>query len=615
VVDAKALTIQINTLDPDGFDAADALDEMPDAPALRKLAMSLARPFDSGPAYLTFGPYKMDRNGLTMEKEAGRVEPHRTETVRIAAPFEVVGSCGDSHGGSWGKVLQWEDDDGRPHVQHVADAALHGEPAKLCAQLADLGLRIERRRQSDFVGYLSAAHVRRRVRLVSRTGWHEFEGRRVFVLPGQTIGPAGGERVILDAAVHGPYEARGAIMDWRDGVARLASGHALAVLSISAALAGPLLDLAGIEGCGLHFFGQSSRGKTTLLQIAASVWGRGDGGGYVRTWRATANGLEGAAASATDTALILDEAGQVDARDMAPALYSLANGTGKARAARDGSLREPKTWRVLSISSGEVPVDGKLSEDRGRRTRAGQLVRLLDIPAQRAHGVFDHPGPDGEAASLAKALKLAATSAYGTAGPELVRRLIDEPVTSEDIRAFIASFVKVHVPAGADGQIDRAAHRLALIAAAGEFATKFGLTAWREGEASESAAWALARLIKERGGTEPAEVSQAIAAVRLFIEAHGEARFDSLDDTGARPVNNRAGWRKATGEDRRWLIPTETWKREVCDGLDANFVASVLAERGMLERSGDGFQKTMRIEGRPQRVRVITPRIFDRGEK
>src|SRR5208337_4921096 len=127
----------------------------------------------------------------------------------------------------------------------------------------------------------------------------------------------------------------GTIEDWRNGVAKLASGHALPVLAISAALAGPLLYLAGIEGGGIHFFGQSSTGKTTLLSLAASVWGRGATPGYVRAWRATANGLEGAAAGATDTALILDELGQVDGRELAGALYALANGAGKARAMRD----------------------------------------------------------------------------------------------------------------------------------------------------------------------------------------------------------------------------------------------------------------------------------------
>ncbi len=149
-------------------------------------------------------------------------------------------------------------------------------------------------------------------------------------MPRETIGPRG-ERVILDAAAQGPYEARGTIDDWRNGAAKLASGNVLPVLAISAALAGPLLRLAGIEGGGVHFFGQSSRGKTTLLQMAASVWGRGGTPGYVRSWRATANGLEGAAAGTTDTALILDELSVVEARDAAAAIYGLANGSGKAR--------------------------------------------------------------------------------------------------------------------------------------------------------------------------------------------------------------------------------------------------------------------------------------------
>jgi putative DNA primase/helicase len=52
-----------------------------------------------------------------------------------------------------------------------------------------------------------------------------------------------------------------------------------------------------------------------------------------------------------------------------------------------------------------------------------------------------------------------------------------------------------------------------------------------------------------RGGTEPAEVRQAIEQVRLFIEQNGESRFE-LWTIPARPVNNRAGWRKGSGPDR-----------------------------------------------------------------
>ena len=120
--------------------------------------------------------------------------------------------------------------------------------------------------------------------------------------------------------------------------------------------------------------------------------------------------------------------GVLEARDAQVAIYSLSNGAGKARATRDGALREPKTWREFILSSGETPIETKLSEDRGRKARAGQLVRMLDIPADRGFGcgVFDNIGPDGDAGVLAKSLKQAASAAFGTAGPEFVRRVIAE---------------------------------------------------------------------------------------------------------------------------------------------------------------------------------------------
>jgi uncharacterized protein (DUF927 family) len=591
IIDANALA----SLDANGgarepvekWDAADAAKEWMDLPALRKAAAKLAKPFDTGPAFVSYGPFEMSANrGLTVEVEKGHGETKSKENVWIASPFEILGHCRDPHGRGWGKFLRWRDPDGRTHSQHIAEAALQGDPSPLCAGLVADGLTINRAHQRHFATYLSGAKVKSRVTTVFRTGWHEIGDKSVFVLPEITIGPRGSETVILDGAAHGPYEARGSLKDWQDGVGGLASGHALPVLAISAALAGPLLHLAGQEGGGVNFFGQSSRGKTTLLQMAASVWGRGSSPGYVRAWRATANGLEGAAASASDTALVLDELGQVEGRDAAAALYSLSNGGGKVRAARDGGMREPKSWRVMVLSTGELPVEAKLSEDRGRKAKAGQLVRMLDIPTERGFGVFDHAGQDNDAGKLAKAFKQAAISAFGTAGPEFVRRLIDEQVTGEDVRALIDEFRAAHVPAGADGQIDRAAQRLGMIAAAGELASALGVTPFEKGEATDAAAWALAQWIGQCGGTEPAETRQAIEQVRLFVQAHGESRFQPLDNGEAKPVNNRLGWRKGEGAAREWWIPNEIWKSEICNGQDPKFVARILSERGMLRRQG-----------------------------
>ena len=79
------------------------------------------------------------------------------------------------------------------------------------------------------------------------------------------------------------------------------------------------------------------------------------------------------------------------------------------------------------LSSGELPVETKIAEDYGRKARAGQTIRLLDIPADRGlgFGAFDELASGADAGKLADAIKDAARSAYGTAGPEFVRRLLE----------------------------------------------------------------------------------------------------------------------------------------------------------------------------------------------
>ena len=187
IVDAKALV----SIDPRGgarepiekWDAADAAAEWSNRAAIRKAAWELRKPFDPGPAFVSYGAYEMGPDGLHVEVEKGRAE-NKTKTIEwVAAPFEILGACRDPHGRGWGKYLRWHDGDGRAHVQHVTDAALQGDPSPLCAVLASDGLRINRAQQRAFANYLSGARLMGRVTIILRTGWHEVGGQSVFVLP------------------------------------------------------------------------------------------------------------------------------------------------------------------------------------------------------------------------------------------------------------------------------------------------------------------------------------------------------------------------------------------------------------------------------------------------
>jgi uncharacterized protein (DUF927 family) len=132
----------------------------------------------------------------------------------------------------------------------------------------------------------------------------------------------------------------------------------------------------------------------------------------------------------------------------------------------------------------------------------------------------------------------------------------------------------------------RAAQRFGLIALAGDLAVEFGIAPWEVGSAAGAARWAFDLWLEARGGVIPYEARRAIAQVRHFIEAHGDSRFEDLDlpsDPDRKPVVNRAGFREGKGEDRRWYVPPEVWRMEICTGLDAHDVAKTLADLGMLD--------------------------------
>jgi hypothetical protein len=204
-------------------------------------------------------------------------------------------------------------------------------------------------------------------------------------------------------------------------------------------------------------------------------------------------------------------------------------------------------------------------------------------------------------------------------------RAVDAAELHDTLAALRARFVAEHVPAGAAAQVGSVAGRFALIGAAGELARDYGVLPWPEGEALRAAGACFAAWLAERGGAGSGEDTAALAQVRQFLEAHGESRFTLLAPTvpGSEPAPpdiartiNRAGWRRrATGEDgERWeyLILPETWKAEVCKGLDAKRTAELLAGRGLLLGGNVRHRAVLaRIPGEgPRRVYVVSGAIL-----
>ena len=246
----------------------------------------------------------------------------------------------------------------------------------VCALLAG-GLAITSHRQDRqrIEDYLTQARPAAFARCVERTGWYGD----VFVLPGRTFGE-GAERVLFQSeTIAGSTHAEaGTIAGWRDQVAALCVGNSRLLLAASCGFAALLLGRLGDESGGIHLRGASSTGKSTALAVAASLFG--PPARYVQRWRATSNGLEAMAAAHCDGLLILDELAQVDPREAGEAAYLLANGQGKARAARTGGARARASWRLLFLSAGEISLSAHM-QAAGKRAHAGQEIRLADLDA------------------------------------------------------------------------------------------------------------------------------------------------------------------------------------------------------------------------------------------
>jgi uncharacterized protein (DUF927 family) len=553
----------------------------------------------------------------------------------IAAPFQVRAETNGDADQDFGLLLRWTDPNGREHEWAMPRRMVHAEGNAIAVELEDAGLSCGTSRKAHdglkhFLGAVGSIH---RIRCVERAGWHGT----AYVLPnGRVFGPDETNRLVLQsehAATAGTYLARGTLKEWQEHIARPAMGNCLFGFSLSAGFSGPLLDVIGESSGGVHFYGGSQTGKTTLMCSTASIWGPGDNKtGPMRSWRVTANGLEAVAAEHSDGLLILDEIGQASGREAGDMVYMLANQHGKARMSRAGGMRRPTTWRLTFLSTGETTLATKMSE-AGQRSYAGQEVRLLNLAADAGagFGVFHTLHDAASAGAFADQLRRASVSYCGVAGPAFLEALVrDRTKDSEKLETSLRqgreTFLATNMPAGADGQVRSAAARFALIGMGGELARAYGVVPWPEGEAIGASKACFLLWLAGRGGTGAAEDAHAIETAKTFIALHGAARFENLrqnhsaetlDEYSANQrIVNRAGYvRTVLNKDgqraKEFLIHAAVWRNEVFKGMNPSRAAMALRNAGFLVPGTQNASTVVWIPGSGEaRVYVIRSAIL-----
>lgn len=542
--------------------------------------------------------------------------------VTVCSPLCGIALTRDPDGRQWGRLVEVRDPDGRNHRVAISCRLIAGRGETALETLLGLGLQLEpgSEARNALLRYLQAISSNdgsplKRALAANRTGWHG----QTFVLPDRAIG--GDDLVVYQptSALVAAIRQRGSLEQWQETVARPAAGNSRLVLSLSAAFGATMLGAFNYpEGFGIHLRGSSSAGKTTALELAGSVWGGGGLTGYRQSWHATANGIEATAEAHCDLLLCLDELGQVRPEDAGRVAYQLSTGTGRQRALSDGMGASRREWRLIYLSTGEIGLADKLREARTpQRMMAGQAVRLIDLPAdaEAGYGIFERvpeienrpsATPRERGRAFADRLVAAAQSNYGTAGPAFLEKLVaDRNSAIEQARQVMDMLAEQLPPGDADGQVQRVARHLALIASAGELATALGIAPWPAGEAIRAVQHCFGDWLKSRGSIGSAEADDAVLNLRAIIERDGASRFQRVLTT--EPVPNRLGFIREDNGDIVYLIPPETWK-SLMTGRDPGHAARFLLERGILyPGEGNRPQRKERLlkGAHPQRVYAV----------
>ncbi|ELC5002946.1 DUF927 domain-containing protein [Salmonella enterica] len=526
----------------------------------------------------------------------------QTQQIKVSSPLKVTAITHDVDGGSFGRLLEWDDSNGITHRWAMPMKVIAGTGQDLREVLLDNGLpyiAVDGTGRQMLMIYISNCRPVRRVTCANKTGWYGGS----YVFSSEVIGGDAGLVIYQSAqSSKDDFRVSGDSAEWVERTGRYCAGNSRLVFCVSLAFAAPLLRLLGTGGGGYHLKGESTDGKTTTMKVAASVCGGAD---YWKTWRATGNALEEIALRRNDAPLMLDEISEVNGTEATQIAYMLGNGQSKSRSKAAGGLRDAALWRLLFLSTGEVSIAEHAAEAGKQRTGAGVGVRMVQIPSDTGkYGAFENLHGFSGGKEFAEYLEKSAAKCHGAPFRDWLRWLTaDLNAVTERAGKLLKQYEKMLRPEGAGNQTGRIVDRFALLAVAGELATEAGLTGWEQGEAYKAAKSCLDAWISDRGHIANQEEADALERVRNFITTNQYTRFAGWYANDKNRPSNVVGFRKVEeGNNSReaettFYIYASGWK-EICGTFNAAKTAALCREKGWLTPGSDG--KNSRMERLPE---------------
>lgn len=412
-------------------------------------------------------------------------------------------------------------------------------------------------------------------RVTRRLGWHG----EAFVLPSGPIGAS-------DAPAFEPmrglsfagYAARGDLSAWQRAVQAVeVTRFPKAVVALAAALAPALLrHVPDAPNAVVDWSGKTSVGKTTVLRLAASVWGspkEQEAGSVLHTWQTTRVGVEMLAAAHHHIPLCMDDTSTAKRReDLAQVVYDITEGQGRIRGHRDGGLQDQVTYRTWLLSTGETPLVGATQH-------GGTRARVMTL----------HGTPwNADMAPAIRQLNGALMRHHGHAGPAFIRWLAAaKPGWLEEQYQAAVKFFAAWAKSTVGERLSEAWALLAVAALAGAQAEVLPFTG-AEALAALEALWP-AVLAEGESGADRSRA--ALEYVVGWSQANAARFYGAHDPERTSPTGGWAGaWR-----NRKWIgwLPVALDELLKGQGYDPDEVRRQWADAGWIRR--DAGHTTWRV--------------------
>jgi uncharacterized protein (DUF927 family) len=563
---------------------------------------------DNGKKY----PYYLSnyKGGLilrTMEKQDdGTLQPQQQ---RIGNHIEAIAYVENTEGAGTSVLVEFLNQRGKIRRVLIPRITLTGDGLDALRFLADHGYHYSRKHKGLLLDYLFGlgCEVVRVYTIADKTGWVNGS----FLTPAKTYGDP--DLCFRDPEPNNNFtQIQGNLDGWKREVAAKCGGNSRLIFCLGTSFASPLLEPAQIESGGFHLVGTTSIGKTTAINVVASVAGLKN----IPNWRSTVNALEGKAAESNHMLLPLDEIGQADPQTVGATAYMLGNGKGKERMSKTLSNVKPKTWLLLFLSTGEVAMVEYLRQAK-ISAKGGMEARMPSIPADagKGLGVFENLHGYETSKEFVVELESSIRQQQGTAFDEYLTQLVEVRKFEgwdKQLRERVHEIASKLSQQYHDMAIGRVAGRFALVQAGLELAHSFGLLPFPIEECS----WAVSKMFMDwvnyRGGAGSIEIKEACNKIKhLFVSSqYGDRIQDSRFPE--RIVRNLLAYRigDTVTNNVEYCVPTAIFAKELADGVDKLELIKELHVRKWLKPSIEVDRHTVKrtIEGK--RISVFAFREF-----